>query len=274
MKKLIFLFASICMLSACASSYDSKKEQKKAQVDSSLDPKMRLPLLDNKQMNACKKPTSNSCINIYTHRALIHLYWTQDYNSAVKNAETAIYYYKRGYDYAARNDGAFGGHTCNSYWQPLNTFTEPEISDKQMPKTVDMIYYLALKAAKDPRAKENITIAHLCELSRTYREEDKNVLLQNYLKESKLMENATDHFYTKRFINEIYKPIQTSLNQFDNEYKKSTENSRNDASKILKAKEFVLYKNALIHAQKIGLPQIYQDYLRYNERLNKPFNTN
>lgn len=269
MKKLMFLFASICMLSACASSYDLKKEQAEARQYYSLDPKMRLPLLDNKQTKSCKNLTS-SCIEVYTHRALIHLYWTQDYNSAEKNAETAIYYYKRMYDYSARHDGAFGGHTCNDSWYPGKTFTLDEINDKQMPKTVEMIYYLALKAAKDPRAKANLTIAHLCELDNTYDEKDKNVFLQNYLKESKLMENATDHFYTKRFINEIYKPIQTSLNQFDNEYKKSTENSRNDAYKMLKAKEFVLYKNALIQAQKIGLPQIYQDYLRYQERLNKP----
>jgi hypothetical protein len=244
-----------------------KKEQAEAQKYYSLDPKMRLPLLDNKQMNACKKLTM-SCIEVYTHRALIHLYWTQDYNSAIKNAETATtYYYKY---YAHRDDGAFGRHTCNNFWSPEKIFTPKEISDKQMPKTVGMIYYLALKAAKDPRAKENLTIAHLCELDQTYIKEDKNVLLQNYLKESKLMENATDHFYTKRFINEIYKPIQTSLTQFNNEYKKSPENSRNDASKVLRAKEYVLYKNALIQAQKIGLPQIYQDYLRYNESRNEP----
>ena len=266
MKKLMFLFASICMLSACASSYDLKKEQAEAY---SLDPKMRLPLLDNKQTKSCKELTSR-CIGVYTHRALIHLYWTQDYNSAVKHAGTAIYYYKLTHDYSVRHDGAFGSHTCNSFWYPGQTFTKDEISNKQMPKTVDMIYYLALKAAKDPRAKENLTIAHLCELKRTYLEKDKNVLLQNFLKESKLMENATDHFYTQRFIDEIYKPIQTSLTQFNNEYQKSPENSRNDAYKMLKAKKFVLYKNALIQAQKIGLPQIYQDYLRYQERLNKP----
>lgn len=271
MKKLMFLFASICMLGACASSYDSKKEQAKAQQYYSLAPKMRLPLLDNKQINSCKKLTS-SCVEVYTHRALIHLYWTQDYNSAVKNAETAIYYYKRMYDYSARHDGAFGSHTCNSFWSPEKIFTKDEISNKQMPKTVNMIYYLALKAAKDPRTKENLTIAHLCELDRTYLEKDTNVLLQNYLKESKLMENATDHFYTQRFIDEIYKPIQTSLTQFKNEYQKSpvNENSLRDSYKVLQAKKYVLYKNALIQAQKIGLPKIYQDYLRYQEELNKP----
>lgn len=266
MKKSMFLVASICMLSACASSYDSKKEQAKAQQYYSLDPQMRLPLLDNKQINSCKKLTG-SCIEVYVHRALIHLYWTQDYNSAVKNTETAIRYYKRMYDFSAQHNGAFGSHTCNKSWYPEKTFTKTEISDKQMPKTVDMIYYLALKAAKDPRAKETLTIAYLCELDHTYDKKNKNVLLQNYLNESKLMENATDHFYAKRFINEIYEPIQTSLNQFDNEYEKSTGNSRNDAYKMLKAKQLVLYKNALIHAQKIGLPQIYQDYLRYQEQL-------
>ena len=124
-----------------------------------------------------------------------------------------------------------------------------------------MVYYQALKGANDPRAKDNLNFAYLCELAHPYTKTSEQIL-ENYMYESSTRQNSTEQMYTKRFVDEIYKPIEKVQTQFRKQ-NTGIYDGNEQLQMLYSAKYLSLYKNALIHAKKIGLPKVYQDYLNY-----------
>ncbi len=259
MKKLLLL-SLIVGVSSCASDFD-KREVQYAYIRNASDPQIRLSLLEKQKAIDCQTYLIYyNCAQTTAIIAGIATLQTKHYDLAIQNAEQSFRYLEKynnkQYNYRDRREDFESN--CFSTWSFDAGFSND--MTRKLPKAFPMIYYEALKGAKDPRSKENLNMAYLCELVASHDSSKKEQILQDYIQSSMQLHDAPNQVYVKRFVNEIYKPIQQSTNQF---YKNYSINPTVRSNEMVNAKIVVLYRNALIQAKKIGLPQIFQDYLNY-----------
>jgi len=250
MKKLLLL-SLLGILSACASDYKKRTTQYTV-IANTNDSNIKLKLLEKQALIDCKEHIDYfHCAKAIASMAAIDTIWSRNYVQAIKLSELTLAYHEKYWNkyYYTDDPRKKFDFDCSQSWSFESGFSDSERKD--LPGSFQMIYYMALKGAKDPRTTDYLHQAYLCELSGSFGG-NKDQILKNYMQESIQLQDATNQIYVKRFINEIYKPIQQSEIKF---YKKAEDSF---------AKRMVLYENALIYARKIGLPQIYQDYLNYN----------
>lgn len=141
---------------------------------------------------------------------------------------------------------------CYSIWNAFESIENFKIGEP--PKTYMMVHYLILKNLKDPRAVEYLDNAYLCEM--TVKASPNGELEKKYQEDSMLLHDKTHQQYVQLFIKEIQMPFKKFNEYWAKTYSK-------ERYPLLAAKSYIFHKNALDHAKKIGLPQIFQDYTYY-----------
>ncbi|MCH7306333.1 hypothetical protein MMP74_18465 [Acinetobacter sp. NIPH 1869] len=259
MKKLLLL-SLVGVLSACASSYE-KAEKQYSLISNTNNPNIKLQMLEKQKKMVCEVHLDySSCAKVSAAIATANL-WVQEYTLAIQNSEQAfLYLTKYNSKYITSSDlrRSFNDN-CFSTWSLNSGFSYFE--RKNLPSTFPMIYYLALKGANDNRARNNLNFAYLCELAQPKDPAEVEQILEGYTKNSMQLHDRANQVYVKKFIDEIYRPIEKAKNHLSESY--ASNPNVYIKGEVYDAKYLTLYSNGLIHAKKIGLPQVYQDYLNY-----------
>jgi hypothetical protein len=260
--KNILLLCLIASLSACTSNIEN--ELKNSFMISN-DITSRQQILEKLRIQTCQKElTYYGCAQSNAMSSAFYLIKLKQYPLAIQYADKAKDYHNKNmakyYPYGNRGDIA--QKNCFTHFSFVGldlTSSDPELDSKNLPDSFSMIYFLALKGGNDYRAKDYINTAYLCELHTIAfgKSQSREQTLQNFLQDSKKFNDPVNQTYVKRFINEIIKPLDQAQLQFSKKYINESN------SQLYNARNFSLYTNALTYAQKIGLPQVYQDYLSY-----------
>lgn len=253
--KNITILCFVSILCACSSNYE-KQQSAYAVITKTTDPNLQLKLLEQRQKIECA-PAKNQ--NLFYKRECAGI-WRGIAGTALtaKKFPLALQAVNNAHHINPPQDRL---SLCGTGWDhdfiQHDTWEQALIARKRMGHyfSFAMIQYQALKANSDSKAKDFLDIAYMCELDG---DSDQRVeLLQNYLKDSAQVNNIAEQTNVKKFINEIYVPLEHAKQGF-------YIGSGDEKSKILySARLTLLYRHAVLQAKKIDLPQVYQDYLQY-----------
>lgn len=249
--KILALILFGVILSACASGEPSmsKLHRNFDLINQTSDSQAKLALLQKQMDLTCPYPSRyGECITTLTALTAMKVHAGQ-YPAALTYSEQAIATLEKSPRISFETDFA---KNCDVRWDiDMNRVIEG-LKIAQLPKSFMMVHYSILKNLKDPRAADYLDRAYLCELrSSGLSSPETNGLMSKYQEDSRNLQDKAQQQYVQLFIKEIYRPLKNHEDQYE----------PNKTYALMKAENYTFYKNALAHAKKIGLPQVYQDYL-------------